>query len=112
MFRLKKNIKLSTIVDLCEQYKDIGKRYTFPDEWQDIGNLLQDLIEKSGKLITSDGNCEKVGMQFVDCIRSTVTKICRSPAGKFSRNAYDIREVLKWIEKYGGTIDYDMDGAL
>lgn len=90
----------------------MGEQYAFFAKWTSTGDSLQDLIEESGQLITLGGDYETAGMEFVDCIRSTVTKILRSDAKRFTINAYDIREVLKWIEKYGGTIDYDMDGVL
>lgn len=108
MFKLKKNIKLSMIIDLCEQHKIIvkdGRDCVFP--WQ-----VGDWIELTGHLIAAVGDCGEAGRSLWDHLWDTTAEI-RNDLDEFTAtNAYDIRAVLQWVEEHNGAILYDMDGIV
>ena len=109
---LRKDINLSLLIELCEKYKELK---TPPNilTYQAYNSLVKEVGEKLAEPYNWGIDKEtEVGQSFLACLIKDDNDIQEVYGEEYSKNVYNIKRIIKWVEENNGSIVYDMDGVL
>ena len=107
---LKKNINLSSVLNLCEEYNILTQTGVISsnEKSDEFLDKVADVLAN----INNRGEWLAVVSAFWTILGRSTIKIESSDSKTSAKKAYDIKKIINWIEENSGSINYDTDGII